>query len=241
MYTLLTPGAIWDYVYVSIDTPPLSGLGLFINPLNTLGSYMDYDSVEIECGAEGAYMPFYLTGDEINQLARSNVGRDPVFMGTDTPDSTTIIPWISVAQGSYFVNGAATTFVATEASLNCATEADVCITLNANNYAYETTGNFVTDGNTVVASTTGATTLITWDENLSMQVLVFIFASSTPTITCGSGAACQTAVVVNPSTLRYMSCRCPERQISLAGGSTLAEIQIFNEDDLLRMTSYTYT
>jgi hypothetical protein len=240
-YTLLTPKAIWDYVYVAVETAPFSGTALFINPVNSLGLYLDYDQVEIECQAEGAHVPYYYTGDELNQLARSNLGRDAVFIGTAEPDSATIVPWTGVAEGSYFVNGRITDYVATEETLDCSIVEELCLAINANNYAYATvtTGNtFVTNGNTIIEDETVGQTIITWDELLSMQVKVYVFATTSPTIDCYNGGACTTTPQVG--VIKIFICRCPSRQISIPTASDLREVQIFNEDDTLRSSVYSY-
>lgn len=245
-YTLVTPGAIWDYVYVSIDTPPLSGAGVFINPFNALSLYLTYDEIDIECQAEGAYLPFYFTGDELNQLARSNLGRGAVIMGTITPESDDTIPWIPAAKGSYFINGIAADFVSNVQDLDCTAEPDLCVAVNYNNLVYGVvTGSnaFVTNGNAYIQSTTtAAVTILTWNQNAVMQVKVYVFGQQTPSsvnVDCYNGGTCGSAVVVN-SFLLYKICRCPARQIQIPASSTLAEVQVFDEEDQTEVPVYDY-
>jgi hypothetical protein len=231
VYTLLTPGAVWDPPSVTIDASPISGASIFINPTPDV-TWQTVDNITDLCLESAARLPFYFTSDELDQLISVNPGsRKPILMGVGEPTGT-VYPW-SAVPGTYFINGLAATEIATEATLDCTTYPDECLTLNRNNLAYDTTGTAITDGNTVISTAFSAGN-ITYPVTSSQTVWIFVFGTGVPSCT---GGVCSDGTVIYYST-RY-TCNCPLRIIQYTAAD-YAEIQIYEEGDVGQSSCYNY-
>lgn len=241
---LLTPQAPWDYPSVFISTSPQSGDGLFINPENTISQFFTYDEIQDECTLEAAFIPYYLTADELNQMARKNLLLPPFFIAVTNMTSQQSLPWEGIDDESYFYNGAGvtTTIAATDADLQCnlnSVNQALCTAININNYAYTgTPQNIANDGNIQLTGSLEQYNL-QYSVTAPLEVLIYVFWPNITTdfITCYGGGFC------SPRTPRgnnaEFSCRCPSRAITVASGR-YAEIQIFDQGDATRASVYSY-
>ena len=233
VYTLLTPGAIWDPPSVSIDSSPISGASIFINP-DPETTWQTVNNVTELCLVSVAKLPYYFTADELDQLVSINEGatdRKPILMGVGTPTDTQY-PWSDVP-GTYFINNITGTFLASETSLDCLVDPGPCAAINWNNLAYGTTGTALTDGN-VILSTTFSAGEITYPVTSSQTVWIYVFGSGT--VSC-TGGICDAGTVVTVS--KRFVCNCPLRVIQYTAAN-YKEIQIFAEGDLARHSFYVY-
>ncbi len=235
--TLLVPGSIFDSPSIYIEVLPASGVPVFETFPNT--EPLTIVDEEIQCTLEGMFLPYYYTPDELRQLTLNSIGEFPVLMGINisASNSSTWV-WESPIDPSYFIysnNGTESSAFGTCES----SPVDVCSMVNFNNYAFDAlvTEAFVHDGNTNTAVVSGAGGTIVWDINSSLEVTVYVFGSTSLTITCTGLTAC-TAVPKGGINAQY-TCRCPTRSLTYGAG-TFKEIQIFNSNDLMRSTSYYY-
>lgn len=244
--TLLTPQAPWDYPSVFVSTSPQSGDGLFINPENTIAAFLTYEEIQDECTLEASFIPYYLTADELNQMARKNLLLSPFFIAVTNTSDEQSIPWEEggATDGSYFINGAGTTTVisANDADLNCEvddTAIDACAAFNVNNYAYEGTPKTTANDGNIQLVFAFSDFNITYSQSAPLEILVYVFWPSafTDFITCLGGGFC--SGVEQRGNNAQFTCRCPSRAISVAAGS-YAEIQVFAQNDLTTATVYSY-
>ena len=252
--TLLVPDSIVSYPSIYITVLPAAGVPIFEFFSNAV--LYNASQVAIQCLTEGMFLPYYYTGDELNQLVLTTESVSfPVFMSLNMSDVSlgeyvgiwnTTWPWISPIQGSFFIYQLVATPVSLEGT--CGTSPSTTCTIgNINNYAYSgtitgtTSNSFLIDGNTLVTSTTYAGTL-TWSVTSSVEVTIWVFGSTnTGFFTSCTGGYLPTPVVSGGGNLIYTGCRCPSRIITLAGGITAAEIQVFNYNDGMRSTVYQYS
>ncbi len=242
-WTLQVEGATWNYPSVFVDVAPQDGNGLFINPNNPLQSNFDIADIEDLCVDEAARLVYYNTPDELNQLVRKNLGILPVFMSIGTVTQADIWPWDSNIDDSYFINGLEGTYLGADGAPNCAFLTGICEAINFNNYAYGTTGDFLTDGNAIVSGAVSIGGTITWDVNGPLEVYVYIFSVGVTyggVISCSNGGFCETVVLHGLLDQSYV-CRCPSRQLSYSSGGEISEIQIFRNGDLMTSGVYTYS
>ncbi len=245
LFTLLVPGAVFDYPSVFVEVTPSKGVSIFQILPNNANEYFDDDEVSDACAAKGMYLPFYYTIDELYQLAAVTRGVLPCFMAVDTSTATSETwPWNTDAvSNSYFIRDDAGVFSSAFGSCSGV----VCSIVNFNNYAFSgsiTSGgsaSFLIDGNTLVSFTVPVNTILTWDTESPLEVSVYTFGrtDSVLAIACTFGTTCDDTTI-SGSIILY-TCRCPNRQLTVEDGIDMSEIQIFSSFDTLRSTSYQYS
>ena len=228
-----------------ISTSPQSGDGLFINPENTISSYFTYEEIQDECTLEASFVAYYLTADELNQMAVKNLLLPPFFIAVTNLTNPASLPWEGLDNINYFINGAGTTttLFSDDFDIYCDVNADTeldCLALNIGNYAY--TGspkNAINDGNAQVVASFGSDFNLNYTVTAPLEVLVYVFRPSLTTnfIECYGGGFCNARVPKGNNA--QFTCRCPARAITILAGS-YAEIQIFDLNDQTRVTAYKY-
>lgn len=252
LYTLLVPGATFDYPSVYINALPVRGISIFlIIPDEGKGVHAHtYTETETMCQANGMIVPVYYSVDELTQLIAESRYLYPVFMSVKTSTATeNSWPWNEGIDGMYFVNETADNelwFDTYEGGVNpnqCATVgfADACDLFNFNNYAYGGTitgSSLLINGDAYTGIGSSSSGTLTWTVESSEHIYVYVFGTGTiTTLTCNGGGFCETSVGTNP---RRYECRCPARSLSFNVPGTITEIQVFNAYDTTRTTAYTY-
>lgn len=244
LFTLLVPGAVFDYPSIYIESLPLHGASIFqiLSTSSQIPKPLTVSDVSLDCLVDGMLLPYFHTGDELNQLTLTSQNVLPIVMGMNiTGSSSSVWAWNSVPDlsASYFIFNSSGMYMSSSGTCFF----HICTIVNFNNYAYFGSlsvggDSFIKDGDTLtIGSTTGGT--LTWNELSTLRVIVYVFKAVDDSgfITCVSGPAC-VYIRVNPDS--YFDCRCPTRVLNYLGGHTISEIQIFNYNDKIRSTSYRY-
>ncbi len=238
VYTLLTPGAAWNYPRVFIDISPLDNVGLFFVVPNTLNANLDLDEITDECEGAAARVPYEFNPSELVQLLNIARGYFPLFVSIGNITVASEVPWVANIPDTYFINGIEGTYVAEIGDYDCVATPSLCTAINSNNYAYgaESTSADIIDGNTITEVTVSSGT-ITWSARGANDGDVYVYIFTTVydvVIDCSTGGFC-TTVTAN---FKYI-CNCPNRRLTYTAG-TLAEIQIFKNGALMRFSAYAY-
>ena len=238
-FTLLVPGAVWNYPSVYIDVPPITGQSIFSVLDNTLQTSYNYTTAQTLCSLSGSRLAYFLTPDELTQFAVTTIGLQPAFISLLPPTSEITWPWDNNIVNSFFINGlsyGADTIVPVadvQGDFICGSIPDVCAAVNFNNYAYgaNCTDPALVDGNTVMAVSVSSGTL-QWESNGPSDVYIAVFGNLN--VACGDANACVTL----PSTsTKNFHCRCAIQTLTYSGTSA-TEIQVFYFYDNTRVTAY---
>lgn len=244
IFSLNTDGAIFNYPSVYVETTPLRGSSVF-RFFDNNNIPETWEESKDSCNSQGMYLPYFFTLDEINQFIVDTNQFKPVFIGVDNTLSTeTQWPWIPVGIG-YFMNNPEIEIVSDFGTCDPVLS---CGIVNFNNFAFgaAVTGSasyqYINDGNTNSVIVNAGTYNVKWAETSKLEVDIYIFPvidTSKITLTC-TGGICDTWDTTNINFM-FITCRCPAMYLTFTlTGVSIAELQIFNENDNIRSHSYNY-
>lgn len=247
IFTLLVENAIFDYPSVYVAAKPERGSSIFRFYPNNL-TPETITEARVSCASQGMLLPYFYTLDEINQFVVDTTDRKPVFINVDTAESnSTHWPWADGVKGYFMFDPVivdASAFGTCSPSLSCSV-------VNINNFAYLSTvtpaGASATnlhDGDTNTDNVNPGSYTVTWGIDSSLEVNVTVFWASALPVPADAAITCLGGVCGSTTTgytSYWVICRCPARVLTLVVSTNpVSEIQIFNEYDIVRSSSYNY-